>query len=652
MKKNLLILSTLLFPFWAVCQESNQYEYGKIRQADMDYKFCEYDKNAEAAVLFDIGESHFTRVDNGFEMIHERTTRIKIFTEKGVEEYSQLVIPYYQHNNIYEKVYDIEGCTYNISENELSKTPINVENIQNEKISDVNYCKKIAIANVKAGSVIEYRYKINTQYLFSLSWDFQWKIPVLYSKYIVNMLPFYTYTFLLQGSNNFDEQTSKIDNIEQQFGSVKYNEMAYTYVKKNIPAFNDEEFISSAEDYILKLIFQLCKITFPGGYQKEIITTWPQMVKDMIEDDNYGKYIKKAEKMAEKVIDVKSISQLPSLQRFDTVINYVKQNYTWDQYRRIYSTKSVKDLISSKLGNSADLNLFTIGLLNAVGIKTYPVMISTRDHGKIWNEYPFFNFFNYSVILSMIDSVPVLSDVTNRYLQNNRIPMYCINDKGLIVQQEKTSWVNMYRDFPNKERTTFDIQLNGNEVKYNANIQMHEYAAANFRKEYGNDINSIKKLLEKNQYTVQDSTIKVSNVTDLKKPYIICFQFNTEQEQINDKLYISPFANEVVKNNPFKQDNRTYIIDMTIARQKTYISHINIPDGYKIDYLPQNQKIDNDSFRMEYSTYVNENLLTVSFIYYFKKSTYPATEYDKLKFYYKEIINRGLEKIVLTKLSK
>ena len=56
-------------------------EYGCIGQYDVDYTCTGEDKAAEAVVLYDIGKSYFIRDDNGFDLVFERRTRIKIFSD-------------------------------------------------------------------------------------------------------------------------------------------------------------------------------------------------------------------------------------------------------------------------------------------------------------------------------------------------------------------------------------------------------------------------------------------------------------------------------------------------------------------------------------------------------------------------------------------
>ena len=655
MRKYLLILAVSVC-FQIAKAQADKYEFGKISKNDIEYNECPFDKTASAVVLFDKGESNFVRTENSFQVVYERVTRIKILSNAGIE-WAKVEIPFYQSNNIYEKVFNLEATAYNFENGQLTQTKLEKESVHEEKMSENWMLKKFAIPNVKVGTVIEYTYKIESEYVFNLrDWEFQWKIPVLFSQYKVSLVPFYQYTFLLQGANKFDEQTSAVaTGLEQQFGATKYKDMIHTYIMKNLPAFKDEEFITSAKDYMVKLDFQLSKVIYPDGFQRDIISTWPLLMKDLSEDDNFGRYLDKCYKQTSKVFDLKGFTGLTQQQKFDSVLNYVKKNYSWNGKERKYSSKSVKDLMTDKFGNSADINLFAVGLLNGVGVKASPVLISTRSNGKIKYDYPFLDFFNYVGIKADIDSVSVLSDATDILIANDRLPVNCINDRGLIVNDNKgankgkVEWVSLYSRTMSKSRSSIFVHLNDSLSTVSIISTFGEYDGLYMRKRYGVDMKTISKYFSDNDYNVADSTVVIKNMDNFSNPYSLRFTSEFRPEKIGDKIYLAPFFKEVPQVNPLKQQTRTYPIDMTYAKQRVFNSNIPIPRGYKVEFLPAPKKIKNQQFEMDYNaTVVGENV-NVSFYYYFKQPVYEAIDYAKIKAYYNELISKANEKLVFVK---
>ncbi len=615
-------------------QEFNT-SFGRIGQKEVDLQQYEHDEDAEAVVLFDIGKSHFIKNEGSIDVVFERKTRIKILAESGLE-YAEIEIPYYIDGSQKELVYDLEASTYNIEDGKLHTTTFDEKNTYDETINNNWMVKKFAIPNVRSGSIIEYAYKISSPFKFNLhDWEFQWKIPVVYSEYIVNTIPFYEYTWLLQGSSNFDIQESyTAKTLPRHFGSIEYKDIVNRYVKKNIPAFDNTEFISSVNDYIIKLDFQLSKVNYPSGHSIEIMTTWEKMIEELLKHSDFGKYINKSAKAASKLIEDNEILNKSDQEKFDFAIDYVKKNFSWDKRYRKYATDSPKKMIEAKYGSSADINLFTIGFLNTLGIEAYPLLISTRDHGKIKYDYPFAHFFNYVIILARVDDQLILSDATEPLSLNKRIPTRCINDKGLIIQEEKVSWIKLETTLPSSIKTSLVLDFSEDEVNVLNSTTLTEYDALNFRKNYSDNTVLISEKIKENGYTLIDSTINVTNTFEVNKPLIVAYQHTLKQEIVSNKLFVKPFLNEIIDENPFKQKTRTYPIDFTYPQKRTYQSYFEIPEGYELTYIPEDVIINNDLFGLIFQVKNEGKSITVFFDYVFKQSTYQVADYSKIKFYF------------------
>ncbi|MFV0589860.1 MAG: DUF3857 domain-containing protein [Draconibacterium sp.] len=629
-------------------------EFGKVGKDEFDLKAYEKDKAAEAVVLFDIGDSRFLEDSEGFEIVFEQSKRIKILSEAGIK-YAEVEIPFYREGNIFEKIYDLEAYTFNFQDGRLTRTALEKENIHDEKVNDYWMVKKFAFPNVKEGSVIEYRYKLSSQYLFNLrDWTFQSKIPTMYSKYTVRLIPFYEYSFVLQGSNHFDSHDSYLDKngVTRYFGGMQFNDYVHEFVMKDIPAFESESYITSINDYIIKLDFQLAKIRYPTGAVKEILSTWPDMIKELNNHPDFGKYENKSEKLAEKIIDVKALEKKSKKERLEEVISFVKNNYRWDGYNAKYASKSPANLEKDKFGNAADLNLFTIGLLNAVGIEAYPVLISTRKNGKIHTDYPFYQYFNYVLVYAKLDKSNVLTDATDIYCSPYRIPERCINELGLLVKEDKNkdvSWLGLNSVFPTQTTTKINMHFENDALKSSVTISANEYQAISFNEEIGNNTEKLLDYLKDKNYLVEKENISITEQDKNSQLYKFEFQPETSAENINGKLYISPFLNEPMKDNPLNQETRTYPVDMIYPWRDAYYTTIEIPEGYKVEFTPENLAVSNDLVDINYTVDQSENKLVISFSTYFKKAVYPADEYSKIKFYMNQMVKKGNEKIVLVK---
>jgi hypothetical protein len=654
MKDTLIAAITILIVMseYVVSAQKMNIEFGRATMEEIKIEHCPYDKDAEAFVLYDIGSSNFIRNENDFDVYFQRNTKIKILTDAGIN-FSEIEIPYYQEGNIYEQIVDLEANTYNFEHGKLDITKLDLKNCYVEKLNESWLLKKFAMPNVKKGSIIEVRYKIISPYKFNLrDWNFQWKIPVLHSEYTVKIVPFYEYSFILQGTDKFDFQSSYIDNaLEEQFGYAKFKRMVYEFGMKNVQAFRDEEFITSSDDYIIKLDFQLAEVTRSDGLSRSIITTWPEMISALLKNDDFGKYIDKVEKLADKIIDFQVFDGKNEPEKVEMLVSFVKAGYSWNGIKSEFTYKSIKEFMNEKTGNSANINLFLAGLLRAAGIEAYPVILSTRDHGKIKLDYPFSHFFNYVVVMVNADNKTLLTDATEILCPYNQIPVRCINEKGLIIKKDAVNWISLDNNYPSMISKKISIAVTPETESQNCHIISNYagYDALNFRNKFNDNAERIEEYFLEYGYKTIDS-LKTSGFHNIKDPYMIEYKTTLPVDYINGKVYISPFLLEPISENPLKQAKRTYPIDMTYAKSRLYHAEVQIPHGYELEGIPERYAVNNSLVMIQYSAKEADNQLVFDAAYCFKNAVYHAADYSKLKFYFNEIIKKFNQKIVLIKV--
>lgn len=653
MVKNYVLLSIWLLIVLGASTNAQNYshDFGFITQDEINMKCYEKDKEAEAVILYDIGNSRFVRDEYSFNVVFERKTKIKIFTKAGFK-YGEIEIPFYQKDNIYEEVTEIKGFTYNYKNGVLNKTALDPNDSFDEKTSKSWNLKKFAMPDIQEGSIIEFSYEIVSPYKFNLQdWEFQGKIPTVYSEYVAKIIPFWEYSYILQGRNKFDTFEKYVDNgLSRHFAGTEFKDMVYRFVMKDMPAFSDESYITSVNDYITKIDFQLAKVHRLDGSTSEIITTWPKLSNTLLKEPNFGKYVKTSEKLAQQVIDVTLLTGKSEMEKVKYLVDYVKDNYSWNKRKGDFATKSAKKFIKEKTGNCADLNLFMTGILRAFNIEAYPVIISTRDHGKIKHSYPFHHFFNYVVVLVKCNDKFIITDATEPFCAYNRIPPRCINDKGLIIKKDSEEWVGLNMKYPSVSQKEFDINLtqDNDSMACTAKYKFNEYDALYYRNKWMDNSNKIEEsIIEKGMRLVGEIETKNHKLRD--QPYEINFNASIPVESFNNKLYLSPFLNEVILENPFKKKTREYPIDMIYAKTRIFGSSISLPNGYEVSEFPENYRYSNDLVEILFNSVMKDGIILTTGSYMFKKDIYSPDEYSRIKYYYSEIIQKFNEKIVLVK---
>jgi hypothetical protein len=648
-----LFLSLILQSGPLAFAQTDSHQFGKISADEISLTSCSFDKDADAVVLFDVGKARFDLTEGEFELVYERTRRIKILKESGVN-YANVEIPLYSHESIKEKIVELKANSWNMKDGKLVQTTLGKSNYYEARENKYWMNCKIAMPDVLPGTILEYHYIIRSNYLMAFrDWEFQCGIPTLYSSFEAKMVPFYEYMYLLQGNvKSIDRKEFVSPGLERQIGQAKFKDMVYQFSTKSVPAFREVDFIASKEDYISKIDFQLSKYTLLYGGSVEILTTWPKMIKELLTHDSFGKYVKRAESQAGKIMNLDSIALMDDAGKINAVIETIKERYQWNGITSRYASGSLQELLKKKTGSSGDLNLLGVGLLRAAGMDAFPVIMSTRNNGKIKYNYPYSHFFNYSIIGIRSGGKIFLADGTDPLLASYKLPAKCINDKGLVVKEGEVTWLDLSQNELSEVRTTFDIEVSadGLESKSLVVTTSNGYEAKRLKDKYGEDMKEILNDLRSKNYTLAESDLRCLNYKSYRAPYILSFKAEVENSYSGDKIFISPFLNQPITENPIKNAVRTIPVDFNYPYRYSYESVIRIPEGYSVTYLPADLETDNEDISIFYSCVAAGNMITAKASYTIKKSVYPATLYSTLRLYHDSIIKALNDKVVITKL--
>ncbi len=640
----LLVTTWLSGAVWA-----QEIKFGSLRPFDVELKECSFEKDAPAVVLFDKGNSWFVQDQGGFILRFDRHIRIKIFDEAAFGK-GEFKIDLYKGGEQREQVKDIEGFTFNVEGGQLKTVRLEDKSIYKEDINEYWYMKKFAMPQVKEGSIIDVKYSVYSHYFEHFrDWEFQSDIPILYSEYKVNMIPFFSYRYRLQGATRFDNfKKYEKAGLDRRFAGIPFQDMVYEFGFENVASFKDESFISSRNDYIKKIDFQLSEINHTSGYSRKYMNTWPSLAKELLDHTDFGRYLKKAEKWGSKTLA--HLADKSEEERLNAVLTYMKQNYNWNHYTGKQAQYSIKEFNEKLSGNIGNINLSAIGALRAVGLTAKPVIISTRDNGKVTNSFPYSNLFNYVLILVEVDNAIRLVDATQDLCPNNLIPSNCINGQGFIVEEDSENWVTIANAATSLEEVNLALSVNVEEnlIEGACRARSTGYAAVSERSEFYASREKFEEEIAKKGLKVDK--VEAQNLSDSSLPFKYNFEFTQSIDRIDEQLIFSPFANLVEKNNPFKQEERSLPVDLVYLRGKRLITTIQIPEGYKVDELPLPKKVSTDNVSFSYIAQVKNGLVQVVACYNFKKQTYPASDYKELKRFMNTVTSTINSKIILTRM--
>jgi Transglutaminase-like superfamily/Domain of Unknown Function with PDB structure (DUF3857) len=647
-------------------------KFGEIPLEDLKMSHYDKDSTAAAVVLADFGQSSILyNQTEGFNLLFERTTRIKILSKDGLE-WATFSVPLYNEDGNNEKFSGLKAVTYNLENGKIVETKLKSDAVFKEKVNENIDIIKMTLPNVREGSIVEVTYRVMSDFLFNFQdWEFQRTIPTRWSEYRANIPEFYNYDKYMQGYVSLAVNETKdvaasitLTSKERSGGyssstefsqdKIDFKEYRSRWVATDVPAFREEPYITTPKDYISKMNFELAYLKFPNQPVKPVMGSWEDINKQFNESRNFGSEIT-GNGFLKKIAEEITANVVTPEQKINAINNYVKQNIAWNDYSRKYTDTPLKKVMEDKKGSSAEINLLLASLLEKAGFNVSAVLISTRDHGFVRQTVPNSSQFNYVLCLVNIDNKQMLLDATDKLLPTGVLPERCLNGSGFVVSPAGAySWIALTSTVRSLLYYNVDLKLGADgELKGQITVDQSGYYAHSGRKKYftkGKD-DYIKDFIGGHSWGVDKSDFTNDNELALPFKEVHGVVISDHVVAADALIYLNPFILSQLTENPFKSETREYPVDFGISQEKLYTCKIAIPDGYVIDELPQSRliRLPDNAAKYAYSVTQAGNTILLTSNLQINHSLFSSEEYPSLRQFYDQVVAKQSEQIVLKK---
>ena len=288
MKHFLLILLSLILPLEVVALDVNK-KFGAPTAEEMSMTVYEDDPEAAAVILYSHTEAKFEQAGDNFGIVYKVKERIKILKPEGIEQGNVKVVFYDPAKETRdERVSRIKATSYNLEGGKVVSSKMTNDLKSKERIND-KYCQvKFSIPNVKVGSVIEYEYERHSDYYFTISdWYAQsQEMPVFYTEY----------TLVIPAWFNFHVENSGIILLDQDVDIT-----SFTFATSKGSATVQAGVINWIE--------------FPNSGRRRFTTTWEKVDSVLMQDEDFGKFYKMNNPLAQEQAALNLPDTLPVKER-------------------------------------------------------------------------------------------------------------------------------------------------------------------------------------------------------------------------------------------------------------------------------------------------------------------------------------------------
>lgn len=535
-----------------------------------------------------------------------------ISKSKNTYEYA-IRIPF----DSFSEISNIKGSTFISRTNktvDLSSSSIGTYDAEYEDIykSDGKY-KFFVLPKVEDNSIIEFSYRSKLkQPRFLSTFRFQNQIKTEATK-----LQIRCQSSTEIGYKLFGNYQDKIVFTKTTEGNLDI----YTWEAKDIPEFEGEENMPSSQYFMPHIIYYIKNYQKEG--QKEELLGTPEklyqwyysITKDINKTDQTALKNKTLELIKDKTTD---------FEKAKAIYQWVQQNIHYVAFEDGmggFVPREASDVYQKLYGDCKDMANILNQMLKYAQLDSNLTWIGTRSKPYKYAEVPTPQVDNHMITNLFIDGKSYFLDATDKFCPFP-FPSAMIQGKeAMIGKSEKDFKIEVVPTVEsNRNKTTILMRLNleNNHIVGNASATISGLSksnllnnlSANNQKE--NEI--WKNILTENNQKIQLEIRELQKNDYQEMPSKANFKLKLEDgiKDVNGRLLLKSLLLLPLKESLIDIDKRKFAIENDMAYVYEILYEYELPLGYKVEFLPENAKTENDlgSFEIQYK--VVKNTITVT----------------------------------------
>ncbi|MEO6718764.1 MAG: DUF3857 domain-containing protein, partial [Ferruginibacter sp.] len=589
-----------LFVFKDFAQKNLQIKFGKVLISEFKQVY-NIDSDASAVVIADIGFTGIVENDKGsFSLQFTRYKKVHILNKNGYD-IANVMIDLYSRDRAQEKLESLKAITHNLQNGKVIATKLDIKTGLFKDIINKNLVRnKFTFPNIKEGSIIEFEYKIRSDYTFNLHpWNFQCEYPVLWSEYNVSIPEFYYYVRMTQGYHPFFVQEKKEKNLRFKLvdnsGAERTKSQEFTasvsdyrWVMKDVPALKEESYTSTINNHLARIEFQLAEVR-PPYTPRDVMGTWEEACSELLNDEDFGYSLNRDNAWLNDVMEDAMKDASGDLEKAKNIFAYVRDNITCTGHGYIYLQHPLRAVLKNRYGNEAEVNLLLTTMLLKAGLSADPVMLSTRSHGLVYRAYPLLDRFNHVITRLTVNETSYYLDASEPMLGFGNLRSDAYNGHARVINEAATPLEFVADSL--LERKFTSVIITNDETGNLAGAMRQEpgyyesYQLRNHIREKGTEqiFSDFKKAFNAD---IEITESAIDSLNNYDQPLTIRYDFKLPLEK-TDILYFNPMFCEAMQENLFKSAVRNYPVEMPYTIDENYSLRFDVPAGYVIDELPK-----------------------------------------------------------------
>lgn len=657
MNKFLLLFILVLTSNSLTAQENYNSEDLLVTTGDLQASTFSRDSTASALYLYEHGYSRFQEFGK-YHLLTDYEAKIKILSPDGYE-HSEIEIRLFKGSSSNEKIHNLKATTYYMENGRRRSIKLDPENIYTEE--NPNYdIVKFTFPKVSPGAVLVYSYQKESPFRFNFeSWYFQEDIPKLYSEFETKIPGNFKYNIKKVGELELDTHISEIEKrcFKPESSSQVADCVVSKYAMKDIPAFIVEDYLTSKQNFISRIDYELTEITQFDGRVKKYTKTWRDVDRELKAEQSIGRQLRRTS-LVKGLLPGELQEKANDLEKAKEIFEFVKENYTWNGTYNIFRKMDLKDVIKENTGNISSINILLHNIYDEQGFKVLPVMGSTRGNGNLTKIYPVLSEFNYLMVQLEVEGKKYFLDATEKNIDFGNTPYRSLNQYARLMDfNNGSSWIDI-------EPATFSAKMFRDSIRVNSDGTATGHSEQIFTGYHALDLRNRLERLEDDEIFGRASRpakfTGVSGTSHKNKEQVsealhIEHELFNSSQRINDAIYLNPFSFAFFEKNPFKLKERHYPIDFGYKDAYMYSVNVQIPENHVVVELPQPKllRLPEDGGTLNFSIQqADERNINVNYRISFPKAAYGSGYYPYLKEFFDAIVEVQTQSLIVIRENK
>ena len=600
-------------------------------------------------------------------IIHKK---IKIYSKEDASDWANVIFSLYGKDTYS----SLKVVTHNLVDGKSVSDQISKKDIFRENVTEEKENVRFTFPNVKDGSVLEWKYELMSENIFSLgTWYFQYSIPVVHSSYKVSIPSYFNYQSRLIGfdkpsdkvvdygsdviyfgTTGSSNNTRKIKKPKDGLTRSSIDTRTIKIIYKDVEALKREQFVFNINNYRNSIRFELESYKEPNQDQQDFTSTWASIAVVLMKDKELGLQLNRKAFLKDFFSEMNpELKGKSDKDKMRILFDYVRTNMKWNNNRSKYVDEGIKKAFEGRIGNSAEINLLLINMLRQAGLEANPLVLSTTDNGAIINECPSILQLNYLITAVEIDGKTYLMDAAHKYSNINALPFYCLNYTGFVLYKKGFKAVDLSSKSVERIKIISKVDAEG---LLSGSFQKMEFGHATIedRSQLESDEAELVEVIKEMHEGIVKDSFEFVNKTNVKQPLLTNYIFEDETniQKIGDRLFINPLLYIGQDENPFKKEGRKFPVEIGSSIQENYNISLELPEGYTVEYLPQSIKLELPDNLGSYYFAISEGDTSINAIrkLSLNRPIYSAAEAAGLRELFLRIVEVEAEKIILSKV--